>query len=335
MAMPAPALDDLMAVNDQLVALDEAGVPVETGLGAGRAGLVARLQDVNVAVARRVGHGAALDEALSEVDGAAPPLYASLLRVAARRGDLTAALRASTRLAEWRDRSRDAAAFSLIYPTIVFLMAYVGLVLFCLVLVPVLLNLQQSMGIQPRLGLKTLAALRESLPLWVALPPLGLVLALAAIRQRAGRPARGGKWALSRLPGMAGADYENRAANFSQSMAALLESGLSLDEALAVAAPALGLAAASGSVSTTAMAARQELPPFLRWALFESDGSIDRQAALAAAADIYRAKARQRLARWQTVAPIVLCIVVGGGITLLYGLALFVPIVDMLRGLAS
>jgi hypothetical protein len=83
------------------------------------------------------------------------------------------------------------------------------------------------------------------------------------------------------------------------------------------------------------MAARQELPPFLRWALFESDGSIDRQAALAAAADIYRAKARQRLARWQTVAPIVLCIVVGGGITLLYGLALFVPIVDMLRGLAS
>jgi hypothetical protein len=52
------------------------------------------------------------------------------------------------------------------------------------------------------------------------------------------------------------------------------------------------------------------------------------------AADTYRASAQRRLERWRVAMPLALCVVVGGGATLLYGLALFVPIVDLLEALA-
>jgi hypothetical protein len=53
------------------------------------------------------------------------------------------------------------------------------------------------------------------------------------------------------------------------------------------------------------------------------------------AASFYRESADRQVKRLQTVAPLLACIFVAGGATLLYGLALFVPIVQMLRSLAS
>ena len=53
------------------------------------------------------------------------------------------------------------------------------------------------------------------------------------------------------------------------------------------------------------------------------------------AANTYRDAAQRRIERLRVTAPIVTCVVIGGGVTLLYGLALFVPVAQMLRGLAS
>jgi hypothetical protein len=65
-----------------------------------------------------------------------------------------------------------------------------------------------------------------------------------------------------------------------------------------------------------------------------AESALAPQAALRLVADTYRASAQRRLDRWALAAPLLLCVVVGGGATLLYGLALFVPIVDLLNGLA-
>jgi hypothetical protein len=75
-------------------------------------------------------------------------------------------------------------------------------------------------------------------------------------------------------------------------------------------------------------------PPFLRWALWQSD-AVGRTAALHMAANVYRSAAKRRLLRNRALVPIVASVVIGGSAVLLYGLALFAPVAEMLRGLAA
>jgi hypothetical protein len=49
---------------------------------------------------------------------------------------------------------------------------------------------------------------------------------------------------------------------------------------------------------------------------------------------MYRESAERRAARLRTLAPIVALVLFGGTVTLLYGLTLFVPVVELLRTLA-
>jgi len=76
-------------------------------------------------------------------------------------------------------------------------------------------------------------------------------------------------------------------------------------------------------------------PPFLRWALWQSEGAIGRVEALRTVAAAYREVARQQLERVRVVAPLIASGVLAGGATLLYGLILFVPVVQMLQSLAT
>src|SRR5262249_25568303 len=79
----------------------------------------------------------------------------------------------------------------------------------------------------------------------------------------------------------------------------------------------------------------RQFPPYLRWALLHSVETIGLGRALTSAAEIYRQSAQRRQERLRIVAPIAVCAVLGGGATLLYGLSLFVPVVQLLRTLAS
>jgi general secretion pathway protein F len=343
--MPQPALDQLMALNDQLSALIEAGVPMETGLPLRANDLQAQLQAINANVAREVSRGATLDDALS----AAPPLYGSIVRTGLHAGQLPIALRSFHRLAESRSQTLEAATFSLVYPALVLLLAYLGLVFFCLWLVPTLQEMYFSAGLAPRRALSILAALRETLPYWIVFPPLGIA-AVVIIGRRARKYPHTGWLALRRrLPGLMRANREIQAANFAQLLAALVESDVPISEALAMAAGAWEdheLAAATrrlaGAMSAPrggidplpAAAVDASYPPLLKWAILDAEAVMAPQTALRQVADTYRASAQRRLDRWSLAAPLLLCVVVGGGATLLYGLALFVPIVDLLKGLA-
>ncbi|MFV2067969.1 MAG: hypothetical protein ACC645_13430, partial [Pirellulales bacterium] len=79
----------------------------------------------------------------------------------------------------------------------------------------------------------------------------------------------------------------------------------------------------------------QQFPPLMRWALGATGKEIDRGRALRAAATVYRQSAQRRTRRLQVVAPAVACVAIGGTATLLYGLALFLPVVELLRALVS
>ncbi len=337
--MPAASLDDFMALNDQLAALVEAGVPLDVDLGT-RSEAAATLERINAAVARRVSQGASLTSALDTDDRLLTPSYRSLVRLGLRSENLAAGLVGSNRLAASAQQSRQATRLALIYPLIVCTLAFVGLIGFCLFFVPVLQNTYRSMRIPVGTGLQTLQSLRSTLPYWASAVPLAALLVVGWRIQ-----SRSPRWPV--LPGTARAMIEQRAANFADAVATLIDSGVPLPEALRLAADSWNDASQNSATRLLAAAIEQgqaigdsslvaaPFPPFLRWALVGSEPITGCAIALRTAAKVYRQSAARRQRRLQVVVPMAIGLALGGTAALLYGLALFVPVIEMLRGLAA
>ncbi|MCI0491747.1 MAG: type II secretion system F family protein [Planctomycetes bacterium] len=345
--MKTATLDDLMALNDQFMALVEAGVPVDAGLGMDAA---ASLEKINATVARRVSRGESLSESLEDDEHDVPDAYRCLVQLGIHSGNVGTAWDESNLLAETVDSSRYAVRSALFYPILVCAVAYVGLIGFCLYFVPTLEEFYRDLRIPPGSGLRALQFVRNTMPYWIVLPPLALLLLAAwwfRTRSRGamsnGRVARVLAW----VPGISRAISQQRYASFSESLATLLERGVSLEESLDLAAGVSGDAGLNqgacalvagleqGQMPPDDSAAARRFPPFLRWSLWHSEATIGRVPALRMAARVYRHSAERRAERLRIVAPIVACVLIGGGVTLLYGLMLFIPVVQMLRSLAS
>ena len=72
------------------------------------------------------------------------------------------------------------------------------------------------------------------------------------------------------------------------------------------------------------------LPPFLHWVLTSELEPEELQNALHVAADTYRFRSNRRVALLRGTLPIVACVVFAGGMTLVYGVTVFLPVVQML-----
>jgi type II secretory pathway component PulF len=344
--MEAATLTDFMALNDQLVALAEAGVPVDVDLGRGPDAWPRDLEKINAEAARRVSRGLSLPAALEAREALGSATYRSIVRLGMESGNPTAALDISTQFAEATQCTASALRLASIYPAIVCLFVYLGLVASCLFFVPMLEEFYDSMELPAGSGLGLLRALRDALPYWVGIPPAVLVIFFVWWRASGTQSSQPGHWLITHWsPGAARAQFEQRAANFAGALATLLESGVAFPSALGIAAgmwndcalardlEALAANSAAGALAANSSAITR-LPPFLRWALFPGETAIEPPRALRMAERLYRDSARHRLERLQTLAPIVACVVVGGCVTLLYALALLIPVVQMIRGLA-
>ncbi len=336
-------LDDLTALNDQLAALVEAGVPIDVGLE--ELG-----QDAAGSLARRVARGESLAEAIESNENGVPVTYRSMVLRGLRSGDLNAALDGASRLANRVDDLRHVVRSAFAYPVILCALAYAGTIGFCLFFVPTLESTHENLRIPAGSGLRLLQSVRDTLPYWVAIPPVALLVFVEWQRRTRSRGRFSVRRITSILPWRRGerrALFLLQCATFAETLAALTDRKVPLGEGLSIASGACGNAslaeaahaiAASlehGQSSPSDSRAAMRFPPFLRWVLLHSEESIGRSRALWMAADIYRKAAERRAERLRIVAPIVTCAVLGGGVTLLYGLALFVPVVQMLHALAQ
>jgi type II secretory pathway component PulF len=336
--MPTASLDEFMALNDQLAALIEAGVPLDIDLGP-PSQTAGTLERINALIARRVSQGASLSAAIETEDKLLTPSYRSMVQLGLRSEDLAAGLIGSNRLAASAEQSRQTTRLSLIYPFIVCCLAFVGLIGFCLFFVPVLQSTYVSMRLPAGAGLQILQSLRRTLPYWASAVPL-TALVIAGWRTRS-RP----RWRV--LPGTRKAAFDERSATFADAVATLLETGLSYAESLRVAADAwneaskieatrlLAAALDQGQTISESSLSAASFPPFLRWALVGIEPVTGRARALRTAASVYRQSAARRRRRVQAVVPLVIGLALGGTAALLYGLALFVPVIEMLRSLAA
>ena len=254
--MNTAELDGFMVFNDQLLALIEAGVPIEVGQEIPDRDLPTMLARINASVARRVSRGHSVEQAI-EAEENLPDWYRNLIVSGLQSDNMDAALREFSRVANSAEESRFVTESALFYPFVVCVLAYLGMIGFCLFFVPRMESAYSSFEIQPGSGLVVLQTLRQSLPTWIAVPPILLLLFVAwRFRRRSHHTlsAGGRPGLLAAVSGTSNAMYQQRLACFAESMASMEESSVPLDKALTLSAGVCGersLADGARSLATT------------------------------------------------------------------------------------
>ena len=343
------SLEDLLTFNDEIAALSRAGVPLDVGLAQLDPDPDIAKKLINGAITRQSRVSDSLVDAISEDDQSFPPVYQGVVCAGLRCGRLPAALEAMSRYLQPVHDTRQTFRSSLVYPTVICLIAYVLFVGSCLYLWPQYDRMFAVMDSGGGAFNAIVGALREWLPYWVAIPPVLLIVALAwRWRSKSSHTIGFGRsfWLWKWVPVVSGVAIDQCRARLAELLALLVEHDAGLPEALRLAAPASGdddLASAvrqladeldrGQSLSHDSEAARQ-LPPFLYWALTSAPESGGRAQSLRIAASVYRHRAQRRAESLRVIVPTVTCVALAGGATLFYCLSIFSPFVQMIRGLS-
>ena len=349
---PGPiTIDQLLALNEEIAALVRAGVPLDRGLMEAGRDVRGRLGRIAAALGRRLGRGESLVDALDAERGAIPPLYRAVVEAGTRAGRLPVALEGMARYVRGYSEARSAIGLALWYPVLVLSLAYglfVGLVV---LIAPRFLNAFDSLGFVAIAPLRWLEWIGRSAGYWWPIGPILIAVLLVAwvrsgrvsgMQTRLGNLLRFFPWMGSLL-----ADYE--AAGFSELLALLLEHQVPYPSALVLAAESTGdpglvrgaravaEAVTRGEPVATALESvdRAAFLPMLRWTLATGQAQGSLVAALHNLAIHYSKRARFRAEKLHVFLPVILLIIIGATTTLFYALTLFLPMVEMLRGLSA
>jgi len=347
-AAAAISLEDLLAFNDELVALVRAGVPLERGLTELASDLTGRMNAIVYDVGQRVRAGQSLPQAISESRSRFPPVYAAIVEAGMRTGRLPIVLERLAAAARRMAELRRAVLVATVYPIVVVLLAYLLLVFFIIKVWPAFFKL---IGVQHTFVLDGLAALERYQDWWVPAFPLVLLSVVGIWWYRMGR-ARilqssrvplGMHW----IPGTGGMLSDARIAMLCDILALLVEHDVPLDQAMVLAGEASGDPVVADSARTAAASLLRGdnlslgahhmpgFPPLLRWLIATGHNQRMLVGLLKHSAEIYRGRALRRSQWLRIYLPVVLTVAIGGTATLLYALTVFVPITNLLQKLAG
>jgi len=340
-----PTLDDLAALNLEIAALVRSGMPLEQGLaqvaadfGGGTAGLAARLHG-------QTSTGKTLAEAIEAQGDALPPTYRAVVAAGLKSNRLAAALEGFADAAARVSYLRRIAAQAAAYPLLVFIVAWVLLLVMIVVLLPRFdfLQIQQRIWATPLRSLAPIAS-------WLALIVPVLLVAIAALWwRRSGSALAGGTapgW-LQWIPGVAHARRLGADATFSELLRLLLTCRVPLVEALPLAGDASGSATLKQSASTMAtglsagqplsqqQVALRELPPLVRASFMAGQTPEAMAAGLTRAAETYRERAVAWIGYYSVAAPVIVTLLLGGAVVGAYALLVIQPYVVTLDEIAS
>lgn len=343
------SLEELIAFNDEVASLTRAGIPIDLGLSRlSRDPDIANNQ-INTAVTRRVQNGVSLEDAMAEEDPLFPPIYQSVVSAGLRCGRLPAALEGLSRHTQSLLDVRQSLGSSLVYPLIVCMLAYMFFVGSCLFYTTEYYHISADLGSEGGTIFHVVRMLHDSLPFWVAIPPVLLTALLFVwFRSTSSRTMSllSSPRLLSWLPGVSRITADQRYSSLAELLALLVEHEVPLHEGLRLAARACGdrkltnaaqqMASSfeQGQSLTQDSQAIKQFPPFLRWALTSSTEADSLARTLRLAAKTYRHRAERRSELLRVVMPTLTCAVLAGGATLLYCLSVFVPLVELIRNLS-
>lgn len=271
-------LDDFLALNDEILALSRAGIPLDRNLREAARQIRGRRGDLLEKMSARLEQGAPLDQVVAETSEL-PPIYRAVVEAGLRSGDLTAALEEVAGVARRMQDVRVNYLLAIIYPSIVLMVA--GAAIFVIgrpvihVMVMMIQDELQVPGSHP-LNWGT-QLFQDAAPLLGLLCPLGVVLLVGTmivlmLTQRAILP---GGSLISWVPGLRGVAKFGKQAIWLDVMALLVRRQIPLPEAARLAAATTGDPAWIAGSATWATQLEQGekgspppmLPSFGRWLL--------------------------------------------------------------------
>src|SRR4051794_24805558 len=107
-------LDQLIALNDEIVALTRSGMPLERGLVQTGNELQGRLGEITTALGKRMEAGESLSEALKSAADV-PPVYRAVVDAGLRSGNLPTALEGLATYAKGYSDAREQIGLALCY----------------------------------------------------------------------------------------------------------------------------------------------------------------------------------------------------------------------------
>jgi general secretion pathway protein F len=342
-------IDELIALNEEIVALTRAGVPLERGLLAAGEDLSGRLSEVATALGRRMSRGESLSEALAASGAAVPPVYRAVVEAGVRSGKLSNALESLATYARGFAEARRSILVAIWYPLLVLLVASVLFLGIMTKVIPRFVQTFEVLRLPLNWSLRLLNRLSETAWYWGPVIPVGLVLFVFAglmSRRSTTLGARGAFAVLRWLPWTGSMLRNFEASSFAEMLALLVEHKVPYPEALALAGEASGdprMAASSREIADAVargqspgegLRRRGAFPPLLEWLLARGPREDDLVGSLRQMAGRYRSTARYRSETMRVLLPTVLLFGIGASATLLYALALFVPLSTLWSDLA-
>lgn len=349
--LSAISLDELIALNDEIAALVRAGIPLDRGLLDLAPDLPDRLGQIMAALGERTARGESLSEAILAEQGHLPRLYAVVVEAGIRAGRLTAVLEKLATTARQMVELRSMAGSALLYPMIVFFLAYLLWIGFVLWTAPITAPAYESFDIKSAAWIERAAGAGSTIQYWGPAVPLLVLGAFGAWWLLSGRAlivqSGAARRRLGWIPGGRRLLRSLQAAMFADVLSLLVEANAPLDESIALAAEASGSWLIEGEAERLVARLRQGapleeclteapgFPPLLCWLVQtgQQQGALD--AALRHAAETYRERARQRAEAARLLLPLLLTIGIGGGTVLAYGLLLFWPWTSLLKSLSE
>jgi type II secretory pathway component PulF len=343
------SLEQLIALNDEIVALVRARMPLERGLLGLGSDVRGRLGAISTALAKRLGEGETLPQALANEGDRFPPVYRAMVEAGMKAGRLSTALEGLAGFARSFVEVRRAVGLALLYPLIVLLVAYGLFLLFVVMAAPRFLSAFESFRLLPGTSLQSLAWLGDTAVYWGLIPPILLLLVGLAWFQSGRSLVLQTGWRrglVRRLPWMRSLLAATEAANFADLLALLIEHQVPFPDGVVLAAEASGDRALVATARDLAEASRRgeplaqgmrgpsALPPLLRWLIATGQQQGMLVAALRHAAQVYRRRAIDQAELIRVLLPAMLMILIGGLATLAFALTLFLPMTSLLRDLA-
>lgn len=343
-------LDHLIALNDEIIALVRAGVPLESGLSAASRDLRGRLGSITSRLARHLEQGQSLPEALDAERDQLPPVYRAVVMAGMSSGRLTAAMEGLSDFARTYGDLRRTIGMALIYPLTIVMLAYGLFVGFVTFILPRILGAFESLGLGIPKVVHGLTWLGENAVYWV---PIGPVLAVVLLLwwNWTGRSSLIGPGAgsagLSLFPWMRSILKNARAAHFSDLLALMIDHEVPLPKALILAANASGdhaliqdaermsASLERGAPLYETLREATSLPALLRWLMSAGYQQGSLANALSLGAETYRRRAMGQADVLRIFLPTALLILLGATTTLVYMLTLFVPMASLLGELSE
>ncbi len=334
--------EEIITLSQEIQAMIAAGVPLDLGMRNVAGGFPPDLKQMANRLAARLEQGASISEAFRD-EAALPPVFRAILVAGLSCGQSEKVLEDVTNLTQMLVSLRQSLKLGLIYPIIV---VFFALGLFAVVVSTML----------PRIAV-IYRQLHVEFPEWLSLATsikvspfhlLGLILSFLAVLMllwRSGKksPMSGLSW----IPGVSSVTRDFSIAHFSHLLALLVTYGVPLPEALRLTGETidsekfrqqtfdLANAIEGGTDMESAINQQSAFPQFLTWLLITGHRDSDLGSALNQASSFYQGRARNRAIWISKIVPTTTVLLVGGGVTLLYALTVFGPMVDLWSKLAE